>query len=109
MNVLLLTDKDILNQNSEGDVKGSSFSKLQVRAAKAKKNSITIKWNKVKGASGYQIYTGKCGKNNKYKLVKTIKKAGTTRFTYKKLKKGTCYVYVYAENGIFKKVKVTVK
>ena len=24
-------------------------------------------------------------------------------------KKGTCYVYVYAQNGVFKKVKVTVK
>ena len=91
MDVLFLTDRDIVNQDSEGDVKGSSFSKLQAKAAKAKKNSITIKWNKVKGASGYQIYTAKCGKKNKYKLVKTIKKAGTTSFTYKKLKKGTAY------------------
>lgn len=27
----------------------------------------------------------------------------------KGMKKGTCYIYVYAENGIFKKIKVTVK
>ena len=88
---LLLTNQDIVNQDSEGDVKGSFFSKLQAKATKAKKNSITLKWNKVKGASGYQIYAAKCGKNKKYKLVKTIKKASTTSFTYKKLKKGTGY------------------
>ena len=88
---LLLTDKDIVNQKSEGDVKGADFSKLQAKAAKVKKNSITVKWNKVKGAGGYQIYAAKCGKNNKYKLVKTIEKAGTTSFTYKRLKKGTAY------------------
>ncbi len=91
---LLLTDQDIVNQTSEGDAKGTTFSKLQAKAVKAKKNSITVKWTKVKGAGGYQIYAAKCGKNSKYKLVKTIKKAGTTSFTYKKLKKGTGYRFI---------------
>ena len=27
----------------------------------------------------------------------------------KGLKKGTCYIYVYAQNGVYKKIKVTVK
>lgn len=94
IDTLLLNDQDILNQKSEGDVKGSSFSKIQAKATKVKKNRITVKWNKVKGADGYQIYAGKCGKNNKYKLVKTIKKASTTSFTYKKLKKGTGYKFI---------------
>lgn len=91
---LLLTEQDIANQKSEGDVKGSSFTRLQAKAAKAKKSSITIKWNKVRGADGYQIYANQCGKNNKYKLVKTVPKAGTTSFTYKKLKKGTTYKFI---------------
>lgn len=94
IDTLLLTEQDILNRTSEKDVKGSSFSKIQARAAKVKKNTITVKWNKVKGADGYQIYAGKCGKNNKYKLVKTIKKPSTTSFTYKKLKKGTAYKFI---------------
>ena len=91
MDVICLTDNDIVNQKSEGDVKGSTFGKLQAKISKAKKNSIIIKWNKVKGASGYQVYAAECGKNNKYKRVKTIEKASTTSFTYKKLKKATAY------------------
>lgn len=91
---LLLKDQDILNQKSEGDVKGSYFAKIQAKAIKVKKNRITVKWSKVRGADGYQIYAGKCGKNNKYKLLKTIKKAKTTSFTYKKLKKGTGYKFI---------------
>ena len=92
--IFLLTDSDILEQKSESDIKGATFSKLQVKATKVKNNSITLKWSKVKGASGYQIYAARCGSNNKYKLVKTIKKASTTSFTYKKLKKGTTYKFI---------------
>ena len=33
----------------------------------------------------------------------------TNKGVIKGKKKGTCYVYVYAQNGISKKVKVTVK
>lgn len=33
----------------------------------------------------------------------------TTTYTYKKLKKGTCYIYAYAQNGVYKKIKVKVK
>ena len=91
---LLLTDKDIVNEDSEEDVKGSAFSKLQAKAVKAKKNSITLKWSKVKGADGYQVYAAKCGKSSRYKLVQTIKKAGATSYTYKKLKKGTAYKFI---------------
>lgn len=47
-----------------------------------------ISWKKVKGASGYEVYRS-TKKNGKYKKIKTIKKAGTVRFTDKKLKKGS--------------------
>ena len=33
----------------------------------------------------------------------------TNKGVIKGKKKGTCYIYVYAQNGISKKVKVTVK
>ena len=39
------------------------------------------------------------------KKVATVSKGGKI----KGVKKGTCYVYAYAHNGVFKKVKVTVK
>ena len=91
MDTLLLTEKDITSHTSEKDIKSASFAKIQARAAKASKNSISLKWNKVKGADGYEIYASKCGAKNKYKLVKTVAKGSATSFTYKKLKKGTAY------------------
>ena len=33
----------------------------------------------------------------------------STKGTIKGKKKGSCYVYVYAQNGVFKKIRVTVK
>ena len=187
------------------DVKGSTYRILQLRASKVKQNSITVKWNKVKGATGYILYGNQCGKKSvkladtqkrsfrqtklkkgkyykytvvAYKVVKgkkqviassktihvataggkvgndksvkvsktkvTLKKGGTVKIkakavpkskklkvrSHRKLKwessnpsvatvsasgkikarkKGTCYIYVYAQSGVFKKIKVTVK
>ncbi len=39
---------------------------------------------------------------------KTIAKV-TSKGVIKALKKGTCYVYIYAQNGVYKKIKVVVK
>ena len=33
----------------------------------------------------------------------------TSKGVIKAKKKGTCYIYVYAQNGVYKKIKVTVK
>jgi uncharacterized protein YjdB len=76
------------------DAKGSDFGKLLARATKRAEKTMTLQWKKVKGADGYLIYGNKCGKGNKMKLVKTIKKNGTVSFTQKKLKKGTYYKYM---------------
>ena len=89
-----VTDETIKAVADEGDVKGSSYRLLQARAAKTKKNSITLKWKKVKEADGYEIYGNRCGKKNRYTLIKTVKQAKTTEFTHKKLKKGTYYKYI---------------
>ncbi len=91
---LLISDKTITGQKSEADIKGSTFAVLQARVSKTTNTQITLKWTKVKGADGYLIYGNKCGKSNKYKLIKTIKKNSTTTFTQKKLKKGTFYKYI---------------
>lgn len=101
-------EEEILKNESEDDIKGSSFGKLRARIIKTKKNSIKIKWNKVKGADGYLIYGTKCGKTNQYKLIKTIKNGKTTTFTQKKLKKGTYYRYVVRAYKIVNGKKITV-
>ncbi len=51
-----------------------------------------ITWEKVSGASGYEIYSA-TSKNGKYKKVTTIKKGGTVSYKNTKLKKGKTYYY----------------
>lgn len=53
---------------------------------------ITIKWNKITGATGYKIYRA-TSKNGKYACIKTIKSGKTVTFTNKSLKKGKRYYY----------------
>ena len=76
----------------KNDVAGSTMKYLELKAAKVKKNSIKLSWKKVKGADGYIIYGGKCGKKMKY--ITTIKKTSAASYTAKKLKKGKYYKYV---------------
>ncbi|MBR2990203.1 MAG: InlB B-repeat-containing protein, partial [Solobacterium sp.] len=49
-------EKAMTAVKDNGEPKGSSFSTIQLYSSKQTKNSITLKWNKVKGASGYIIY-----------------------------------------------------
>ena len=76
------------------DPKGTDFGKLTAQATKRTNTALTLKWTKQKKADGYLIYGNKCGKGNKMKLVKTIKKNSTVKWTQKKLKKGTYYKYM---------------
>ena len=82
---------------NDNDPKGSTFGLLSAKQKKAAKNSISISWNKVKGAKSYVIYANKCGKKYSYDYLATVSK---TNFTQKKLQKGTYYKYlVTAFNG----------
>ena len=55
------------------DPAGSSFRPLKARVYKTKKNSITIRWKKVSGASGYVIFGNRCGKSRKFKKLAEVK------------------------------------
>ncbi|MBQ1407719.1 MAG: Ig domain-containing protein, partial [Eubacterium sp.] len=68
--------------------KSRQIPKLKVTAKK--KGKALVKWSKVKGVTGYQIYRA-TKKNGKYKKVATVKKAKTVKKTVKKLKKGKKY------------------
>ena len=76
----------------DGDYKGSNFGLLKAQTTKITKNSVTVKWNKVKNADGYIVYGAKCGAKSKYKVLKVVS-GKTTSYTQKKLKKGTYYKY----------------
>ena len=60
--------------------------------ASSKSSAVTLKWNKVTRASGYQIYRYN-SKTKKYEKLATVK--GNATFFYKntKLKKGTTVKY----------------
>lgn len=53
--------------------------------------NVTIKWNKIKGVSGYEVYRA-TRKNGTYKKVKTIK-GNNPKFKQSKLKSSTTYYY----------------
>ena len=74
---------------SDQDLKDSIFNILQLKAPKATKNSVTIKWNKVSNASRYLVYGGKKGSKYQY-----LTSTSSNSYTNKKLKKGTYYKYV---------------
>ncbi len=53
------------------------------------KKKATLKWSKVKGATGYTVYY----KTNKQKSWKKLKSLKATRYTKTKLKSGTTYTF----------------
>lgn len=86
-------EKKITANRNDGDIAGSTFKILQLRAKKTGRNYISLSWTKVKGASGYIIYGNRCNSARKvYSLKKVV---STTRTSAKitKLNKGTYYKY----------------
>lgn len=84
-------EKAILTGNTDkGDIKGSDFSRLRLRAV-AKNKAMTLKWKKQTKADGYIIYGSACG--SKMKKLKEIKSGKAAKWTQKKLKKGKYYKY----------------
>lgn len=70
-----------------------------LKATNTTKNSVALKWNKVAGASGYEVY-----RNGK--KVGTIKKGSTVTFTDKKLSKNTTYKYTVKAYKVVSKKNV---
>ena len=66
--------------------------KAAVKAKKTGKRKAVIRWNKIAGAKGYEVFRA-AKKKGKYKKIKTIKKNKTVKFTNKKLKKGKRYYF----------------
>ncbi|MCR5207156.1 MAG: hypothetical protein K6C14_01605 [Eubacterium sp.] len=84
-----------------GSVQLSAYAAVKAPAApkvtaSSTVNTVKLKWKKVSGASGYEVYSYK---NKKYKKLKTLTAA---KLTVKKLTAGTSYVYAvraYKKSG----------
>lgn len=87
-------EKNIDDTKNEEAPKSSLYNLLKLRCAKTTKTSVTLKWTKVKGATGYIIYGNLCGKGNKYEKLKTVKGGSKVSVTLKKLKKGKYYKFL---------------
>ena len=60
-----------------------------VQASNSGKTAQKVKWKKVKGVSGYQVYCRDCSSTkNKFKKIKTLKGASKVSLTVKNRKKG---------------------
>ena len=71
-------------------LKGKKVDQVKnLKKKEAKKTSLTLKWSKVSGADGYEIFRS-TSKNGTYKRIKTV--SGTT-FKDTGLKKNKAYYY----------------
>ena len=78
----------------------TTLEKTTITNISGKNKKVNLKWKKVKGASGYQIYRAD-RRNGKYRCVKTQK---TTKLISKTQKAGkTCYYKVRAYRNVNKK------
>lgn len=62
-----------------------------MKSVTATTNTVTVKWEKYKGAKGYVIYRKKS--SGKYKKIATLKGNSKTSYTDKKLSAKTKYTY----------------
>ena len=64
----------------------------QVTLTNTTYNSVTVSWNKVSGAQGYNIYRS-TKPNSGFKVVKKVNNKSTVKFVDKKLSVGKTYYY----------------
>lgn len=95
--------------------KGGKYCNYKSVTTKAKKNKVTLKKKgktfKLGAKAVKESSKLKANAHRKIRYESSDKKIATVDSTgkIKAVKKGTCYVYAYAQNGIYKKIKVTVK
>ena len=94
--------------------KGGKVGNDKKVTTKAKKNKVTLKKGKsfslkAKAVPASKKLKVKRHRKIKYESSKTSIATVSSKGVIKAKKKGTCYVYAYAQNGFAAKVKVTVK
>ena len=94
--------------------KGGKYGNDKAVKTKAKKDKVTLKKGKSFKLNAKPVAQSKKLKVDRHRGIKyesSNKKIATvsSKGVIKAKKKGTCYVYAYAQNGVFKKIKVSVK
>ncbi len=108
---VLITEKTITEQKTDDDLKGSYFARIQARVTQLTENNIKLRWNRVRGADGYQIYSNRCNTKKwiyEYKLSKTLENGNTKTYIDRKCKKGMYYKYIVRAYKIIDGKKVTI-
>lgn len=112
-----INDTDVYSKYSAVKSVKMSLGKVSSLKLETDKAKVTVKWSKVKGASGYKIYRS-TKKSSGFKCVKTLKSGSTVKYVNKNLKKGQNYYYkvkayravdgktVYGAYSSVKKVRV---
>ena len=112
-----IKDTDVYSKYSAVKSVKTSLGKVSSLKLETGKAKATVKWSKVKGASGYKIYRS-TKKSSGFKCVKTVKSGTTVKYVNKNLKKGQDYYYkvrayrtvdgknVYGAYSSVKKVRV---
>ena len=85
-------DGKAIVENAGTYVSGFTLPATPVVSAKAGVKQAKIAWKRAKGATGYIVYMS-TSKRGAYKAVATIRKASTTSYTKKGLKKGKTYYF----------------
>ena len=91
-----------------GNHKSVTVKKSVINKAKKLKKGKTLKLNAKAVAQSKKLKVKKhvaVRYESTNKKIATVSKSGRI----KAKKKGSCYVYAYAQNGVYKKIKVTVK
>ncbi len=84
-----LSSSNILSAKSAIASGKTSLGKSAISSATVSSRKVTLKFSKVSGASGYEIYRG-VGKNGRMTLYKRLT---STKYTTGKLNKGSTYVF----------------
>ena len=97
-----------------GATKGGKVGDHKKVTTKAKKNKVSIKAKKTFKLRAKAVAKSKKLKVKKHRGIKYESSNPTVatvnaKGVIKGVKKGTCYVYAYAQNGVAAKIKVTVK
>ena len=103
-------DKVVSTSKTVHAATDSKFKNPKKVKTKAKKNKVVVKANKTFKLSGKQV--GKKVKKHRGVRYETSDAAVATvsaKGAIKGVKKGTCFVYAYAQNGVCAKIKVIVK
>ncbi len=107
----VVSSSKIAHIATSGKVAASNPTKI---TTKAKKDKVTLKVKKTFKLQAKAVAGTKNGKIKKvlgmrYESTNTKVATVSSKGVIKGVKKGTCYVYAYAQNGLAKKIKVTVK